>query len=324
MLTGIVQQIIYKDQVAYVTMRGFTQHCEIIGNYVKRIKQEANIDYDAFCLHWIKQGKVPLFEYCSKETKVVIPYEKECLTLLAIRDNETGEYMKYPDLLKCGEEYQIPVVKQWKDAPTNPKDLKEYIYKQNGIEGYVIKFEDGDMYKCKTRFYNCVHDLRPRFVKPVQVFEVYCKNIIDDVLSTLPFSEKQRNGLTLFKEYMDNAVLSMAMKLQELVKSVSKEASMSEFMANKANRSEFVMNKLTMGILSRAAKQVEPLNMVEQVKQTIGNYLDKSSTFDANVKLVYAWLQVEPFDWLAHDMNIKLPSQFKQQNEEDNEEVAEQ
>jgi len=43
---------------------------------------------------WAIQNKLtPLFEWCSRGNRVVIDYSQESLTLLAVRDNTTGEYL---------------------------------------------------------------------------------------------------------------------------------------------------------------------------------------------------------------------------------------
>ena len=62
--------------------------------------------------------------------------------------------MKYHDMVKAAKVHNIPVVDIWKDAPVNDaqKLLKE-IYKKKGIEGYVLRFDSGAMYKVKTKFY---------------------------------------------------------------------------------------------------------------------------------------------------------------------------
>jgi RNA ligase len=46
-------------------------------------------DFAAWC---IENQMTPIFEWTSPFNQIVLPYEEECLTLLAVRDNITGEY----------------------------------------------------------------------------------------------------------------------------------------------------------------------------------------------------------------------------------------
>jgi RNA ligase len=52
-----------------------------------------NIKYKNFASWCIKEGLTPIFEWTSPFNQIVLPYEEENLTLLAVRDNVTGVYV---------------------------------------------------------------------------------------------------------------------------------------------------------------------------------------------------------------------------------------
>lgn len=53
-----------------------------------------NTKYKDFCIWCLKEGLTPIFEWTSPFNQIVLPYEEDMLTLLAVRDNLTGEYLK--------------------------------------------------------------------------------------------------------------------------------------------------------------------------------------------------------------------------------------
>jgi RNA ligase len=52
-----------------------------------------NTKYKNFAFWCIKKGLTPIFEWTSPFNQIVLPYEEENLTLLAVRSNLTGDYL---------------------------------------------------------------------------------------------------------------------------------------------------------------------------------------------------------------------------------------
>jgi RNA ligase len=53
-----------------------------------------NTKYLSFASWCIDNSMTPIFEWCSRKQKIVIDYPEDSLTLLAVRHNITGEYLK--------------------------------------------------------------------------------------------------------------------------------------------------------------------------------------------------------------------------------------
>ena len=53
-----------------------------------------NTKYLSFASWCIENQLTPIFEWCSRKQKIVIDYPEDSLTLLAVRHNITGEYLK--------------------------------------------------------------------------------------------------------------------------------------------------------------------------------------------------------------------------------------
>ena len=61
-------------------------------NAVKTFVQKSNIDYIGFCYNLLNNGYTPMFEWTGPKNKIVINYNEEKLTLLAVRHMITGKF----------------------------------------------------------------------------------------------------------------------------------------------------------------------------------------------------------------------------------------
>lgn len=134
-----------------------------------------------FCSRrWVKKGT-----YTTADTlhshPILLDYPKDRLVLIALRNMATGQYMSHSELLQeanVGEcnfvfhthqfkKYSVPTVNCWQGTASNFNDLlnqvpnasifwipnRAKIRQTNGLEGYVLRSEDGQMVKVKTLFY---------------------------------------------------------------------------------------------------------------------------------------------------------------------------
>mmetsp|Transcript_4871 Transcript_4871/g.18268 ORF Transcript_4871/g.18268 Transcript_4871/m.18268 type:complete len:1298 (-) Transcript_4871:2929-6822(-) len=173
-----------------------------------------------FCVHWIEQDYSPIFEFFSKNHRVVINYDHDGLVLLSLRNNTTGQYMSYDQLVQTANKYDIPVVKQWTTTIRDVKQLLAHIKSKKGIEGYVLRFEDGDMYKIKTLWYTDMQKTRS-FLKWNGILETYpwklvLERHVDDAVSVLN-TEAERNQLLKFNDDLLDAIEHASQRLMYIV-----------------------------------------------------------------------------------------------------------
>ena len=125
--------------------------------YLLDMQESEDNSLISFCKDWIERGYTPLFEWCSLRTKIVLEYEKDLLVLLAIRNNHTGNYVPYSKVKESASNYKnVKVAERWEGSIQANKNMNEWIQKiksEEKIEGFVIQFEDGRMYKVKTNWY---------------------------------------------------------------------------------------------------------------------------------------------------------------------------
>ena len=108
-------------------------------------------------LGFVEENKTYIFEIIYKTNKIVIDYgDLEILTLLAIRNTETGEEISFSpnEFLSYNFKGVSPIDKTFDDV------LKEQNQEKfTNREGYVIKFENGDRVKVKFSQYVILHKL---------------------------------------------------------------------------------------------------------------------------------------------------------------------
>jgi tRNA splicing ligase len=76
--------------IQWHTKMGYTEVSLPVNKFV-----ETHPEYIKFAHYCIDNGWTPIFEWCSRQQKIVIDYPEEKLILTAIRDNVSGEYLPY-------------------------------------------------------------------------------------------------------------------------------------------------------------------------------------------------------------------------------------
>jgi len=143
---SLVQPIVIDNKLYFKTKLNFN-------NYIaKRAKEIITKEQKEYILNMLKSGFIPLFEFISPKTQIVMNYEEEKLLQIQLRDLKTGEYVL--DFEKFSP-FQTP--KSFKPLTLNEFiDLSE---KKEDIEGWVLIFEDFKFVKLKTKEYLKRHKL---------------------------------------------------------------------------------------------------------------------------------------------------------------------
>lgn len=142
---------------------------------------EKNPHYVTFANAMIDSGCTPIFEFCSRQQRIVVDYEEERLVMTALRLMDTGEYLGYLDLQKLGSEMGIEVVQPLvfdKDAL--------------GVEGVVIRLKDGHMAKMKAESYMRIHKAKDKITVEKNAVDAILNNEIDDLLPELGEEDRDR------------------------------------------------------------------------------------------------------------------------------------
>ncbi|KAL0482561.1 hypothetical protein AKO1_014431 [Acrasis kona] len=199
--------------ILYTTMMGVTPISDNIRQFVNSRTNEL---YDALSSHCIEKGLSPLFEYMSVVSPIVINYDQEQLTLIALRNTITGQYVDHNDVVALSHEYNVPIVRTWSDIPSEINALSKHVQGIKLVEGCVIKFKDGDLYKCKTEWYFKKKNFNPKKIGSLQVWRSVVENTIDDLLQVLEQQPDLKEKLYLLTSTMRQALSDKIEKIKTL------------------------------------------------------------------------------------------------------------
>ncbi len=157
------------------------------------IRHPSNSNVLAFCIKIASLDKTGIFEWTAPDARIVLLYTIPVLVLLHVRDNVTGEYMSVEDLHTWASQYDVLVVDEVSEfyeytlshtAVFNAKKMLEAAKTREGVEGWVVQFENGDMVKVKTDWYLKRHRAMT-FLRERDIVELVLDEGIDDLKSLL-------------------------------------------------------------------------------------------------------------------------------------------
>ena len=158
-----------------------------------------NDAYTKFAAHLINEGYTPIFEWCSRKQRIVIDHPVDRLTCIAIRNMITGEYMDYSSMISLCRKYDIEHVLH--NTSMSLDDMETFLYNvrsMKGIEGFVIRFNNGHMLKIKTEEYLQYHKALSYLSFEKDILRLVVENKTDDFKPIL--SEELQQTLSDYEE----------------------------------------------------------------------------------------------------------------------------
>lgn len=175
--------------------------------------------YKEFFEYCERANCTPIFEYVGPNNRIVLHYAQEDLILTAVRNRMSGSYWQYDQMSQIGGSFRINVVEPLFDSSEN---LTERIAKLQGLEGAVVRFENGLQVKCKADDYVDKHRAVSQLKNEKDVLKLIFNNGLDDVLPIL--NEDVRKQV---EQYRSNVVEKanefgsrLLLKFDAIVKSV--------------------------------------------------------------------------------------------------------
>jgi T4 RnlA family RNA ligase len=202
------------ELVEYHTKMGRTQVAEPINKFVDKSK----IDYNKFFVACRISGITPLYEWCSRQQKIVIDYPEENLVLTAIRNNITGEYIDYDDMKYMASIYDVPVITAYEGLNLKSNNLLKYVQEMNNAEGVIVRFESGHMIKIKSSWYSKLHNSIDLVKFEKNIVDVLINDLMDDLRPSL--IDTTREPMERFAVDFYNNISKEAKRLNELFEHV--------------------------------------------------------------------------------------------------------
>jgi len=216
------------DEVRWGTKMGLTDVAAPVEEFVKN-----NPKYEEFARVYLTQSFItPIFEWCSRKQRIVIDYgSKDHLVLIALRFNDTGEYVKYDKMTFIAKNWNLPVVKAFEPA-TDMNEFMAYVAGLKDMEGFVIRFDDGHMVKAKCDWYVQIHKAKEAILQDRNIVEMILSNTLDDVKAHLLTEDRVR-----LEEFEDKVVTRIKYLARELHDNVA------HIRARNVDRKNFALNE---------------------------------------------------------------------------------
>lgn len=183
---SMIRPVLINGVVRLCTKMGLTDEGKMAEEFFDSFSQEVQENYKRFIETYI-DGFTPIFEYCSRENQIVIDYPEPKLVLTAMRHNITGEYVTYRTLKLLMKTFKVPLVDvvQVEGTEDGAQAIADAVKPFVGVEGIVIRFDDGQMIKIKADDYCIKHHAKDSLLLEKNLIKLYLEEKIDDILPLL-------------------------------------------------------------------------------------------------------------------------------------------
>lgn len=182
---SMIAPFILNGEVVLATRAGVTDHAK---------KAEELIDWRTrgelqMAIQW---GYTPIFEWTSPENRIVLPYEKSELRLLAMRNIISGEYLPLHELRGWSMIFNIELVDVFETKLTKDS-IFSFRETAKDIEGFVVFFPKLNLHiKIKTDDYTKMHRAVSFLDRENMILPVVLDNLYDDILPALSEENQKR------------------------------------------------------------------------------------------------------------------------------------
>lgn len=132
-------------------------------------------------------GNTINMEWCAPDNRIVLPYMEPQLTVLNIRNNNTGRYVDKHHIKQHADPAWREVVARWIDdvdfQQVGAIEFVNSIPSMEGVEGYIVRLESGQRVKIKTEWYLVQHRAKDSINSPRRLFEAVLEEATDDLRS---------------------------------------------------------------------------------------------------------------------------------------------
>lgn len=175
------------DGYTWGTKMGPTTVAEPVQKWV-----DEHPNYLLFAQTQFQLGWTPIFEWCSRKQRIVVDYPEDRLVLIALRKTETGEYMSLEEMQKLAEYYNLDIVKTYPGTAASLEHLMAETRDAIGIEGWIIRFDDGHMLKLKAEEYLRFHKTKESIALEKNVVDLLVNETMDDAKAFMQDDDRHR------------------------------------------------------------------------------------------------------------------------------------
>ena len=144
------------------------------------LRLDENAQFRAELIKGEELGCTIIMEWCAPDNRIVLPYPKAHLKVLAIRVRDTGEYVEFNDV-DC--DHFPETLNRWtKIIPFDDAEaFIESVDDMQKVEGVVFRMANGQRVKKKGQWYLALHHTKDSITIPRRLFETVLEEASDDL-----------------------------------------------------------------------------------------------------------------------------------------------
>lgn len=208
---SMIRPVWFPNAFRLGTKMGITDTALNAENWLYTQNQET---YFAFIHDMHRIGVTPIFEWCSRKNKIVIDYPSDRLVLLALRYNVSGEYVPYLEMKSMADMYNLDVVYATQTAGTVESWIQG-VRNSKQLEGYVVRFNNGQMVKIKADWYVALHRTKDEIREEKNVLQLVLEEKIDDLLPLLDPNDREK--VREYQHFVNLEIANIAIDYDHLV-----------------------------------------------------------------------------------------------------------
>lgn len=139
-----------------------------------------------------RAGYTAIFEWCSRQNRVVIDHPEDRLVLTGLRKRDDGTYVPYAAMRMVAEMVNVECVQAFDLNTGDRAAFETYVRGLIDTEGFVIRFENGYMVKVKADDYVARHKTLGLLRSEKVLFETMLTGMLDDALPRFTQADQDR------------------------------------------------------------------------------------------------------------------------------------
>lgn len=160
----------------------------------------------------------PVFEWTAPENRIVIPYDRSELTLLALRDNATGAYLDREEIAREHGVKTAATIATGINSAQDFLDLFADLVERKDIEGIVLVGPNGRRVKVKCREYLKRHKILANLGNERYAYEAWIDDVIDDTASAL--GGTRAATLKAFEAQIEARIVELQSEVTEILRTI--------------------------------------------------------------------------------------------------------
>lgn len=186
---SMIHAAMVDGELVFMTRAGITDQAKMAMDFVKNRAPYGNgFGLLEMCRALLKMGRTPIFEFTAPQNQIVVRYEEEALTLLAVRECAGGDYWQPATVKAIAKDFALPSVRTFGSIRDNLDAFVARTKALTNMEGYVVRVGQ-QFVKMKADAYVAAHRAKSGLLFEKDVLQLVLENKVDDVLPVLSAGE---------------------------------------------------------------------------------------------------------------------------------------